>query len=163
MGIEGFLAADGDAPQAAVHGVGRAPGRHRQLAFFQIRQLVLALEGLVTHRRQHRQVRRQRAQGDFEAHLVIAGRRAAMGDGIGAELARHQRDGLGLHDALGAHAQRIELAAAHIAHDQEAQHLLEIIGARIDGVVLDGAQRPGAGTERAGASPHQCRRYRPSR
>ena len=54
-----------------------------------------------------------------------------------AELARHARDGLRLHDALGADAQRIELAAAHVAHDEEAQHLLEVVRARIDLVVLD--------------------------
>jgi len=56
--------------------------------------------------------------------LVVAGGGAAVGDRVRAELARHQRDGLRLHHALRADAQRIELAAAHVAHDQEAQHLL---------------------------------------
>ena len=59
-------------------------------------------------------------------------------------LARHARDGLRLHDALGADAQRIELAAPHVAHDEEAQHLLEVVRARIDLVMLDGPERAGA-------------------
>ena len=59
-----------------------------------------------------------------------------------------QRDGLRLHHALGADAQRIELAAAHVAHDQEAQHLLEVVGARVDLVMLDGAERQRALAQR---------------
>ena len=117
-------------------------------AIFQIVELFLAFEGLVTHRRDHFQFRRERAQRHFETHLVIAGGRAAVGNGIGAQLARHERDGLRLHDALGAHAQRIELAATHVAHDQETQHLLEIVGTRVDLVMLDGAQRQRALTQR---------------
>ena len=78
----------------------------------------------------------------FEAHLVVAGGRAAVRDGVRAELARHERDLLRLHDALGAHAQRIELAAAHVAHDEEAQHLLEVVRARVDLVMRDGAVAP---------------------
>ena len=105
---------------------------------------------MIAHRREHRQLRGQRAQRHFEAHLVVAGRGAAVRDGVGAELARHARDGLRLHDALGADAQRIELAAAHVAHDQEAQHLLEVIGARIDLVMLDGAERTRAFAQRRG-------------
>ena len=34
--------------------------------------------------------------------------------------------------ALGADAQRVELAAPHVAHDQEAQHLLEEVAPRVD-------------------------------
>ena len=49
-------------------------------------------------------------------------------------------------------AQRVQLAAAHVAHDQEAQHLLEVVGARIDLVVLDGAERPRALAQRAAAA-----------
>ena len=115
--------------------------RHGQVARRQVVQLFLALEGLVAHRREHFQVRRQRAQRHLEAHLVVAGGGAAVRDHVGAQLARHARDGLRLHHALGAHAQRIHLAAPHVAHDQEAQHLLEVVGARIDLVMRDGAQR----------------------
>jgi len=49
-----------------------------------------------------------------------------------AELARHAGDGLGLHHALGADAQRIELAAPHVPHDEEPKHLLEVLLAGID-------------------------------
>ena len=83
--------------------------RHGQLALLQVLELFLALERLVAHRREHFEVRRQRAQRDFEAHLVVAGGRAAVRDHVRAELARHARDGLRLHHALGAHAQRIQL------------------------------------------------------
>ena len=144
-----LLAADGDAPEAAVDGVGGAERRHRQPALLQVLELLAALEGPVAHRREHLELRRQRAQRDFEAHLVVAGRGAAVRDHVGAELARHARDGLRLHDALGADAQRIELAAPHVAHDQEAQHLLEIVRARIDLVMLDGAERVRALAQRA--------------
>jgi hypothetical protein len=120
------------------------------------------LNGLVAHRRDDLEVRRQRAQRDFEAHLVVAGGGAAVRDAAAAELARHQRDGLRLHHALGADAQRIELAAAHVAHDQELQHLLEIVRARVDLVVLDGAQRlarsaglGGGGVDAAGVHRHR--------
>ena len=67
-----------------------------------------------------------------------------MRDGVRAELARHERDLLRLHDPLGAHAQRIELAAAHVAHDQETQHLLEVIRACVDLVMRDGTVSFGA-------------------
>ena len=55
----------------------------------QIVELFLALEGLVAHRRDHLELRRERAQRHFEAHLVVAGGRAAVRDGVRAELARH--------------------------------------------------------------------------
>ena len=142
FGGQRFLATDGHAPQAAIDGIRGAVRRHRQVARLQIVQLFLALERLVAHRRDHFELRRERAHRHFEAHLVVAGGGAAVRDGIRAELARHQRDGLRLHDALGAHAQRIELAAAHVAHDEEAQHLLEVVRARVDLVMLDGAVAP---------------------
>ena len=141
FGSQRFLAADRHAPQAAIDGVGRAIRRNRQVARLQIVELFLALERLVAHRRDDFELRRQRAHRHFEAHLVVARGRAAVRDGIRAELARHQRDGLRLHDALRAHAQWIELAAAHVAHDEEAQHLLEVVRARVDLVMLDGAVR----------------------
>ncbi len=122
--------------------------RHRQLALGQVLELFLALERLVAHRREHFEVRRERAQRDFEPHLVVAGRGAAVRDHVRAELARDARDGLRLHHALGADAQRIHVAAAHVAHDQEAQHLLEVIGARIDLVMRDGAERERALVQR---------------
>ena len=113
--------------------------RHGQAALREVVELFLALEGAVAHRRDHLELRCERAQRDLEAHLVVAGGGAAVGDAAGAELARHACDGLRLHDPLGADAERIEVAAAHIAHDQEAKHLLEVLGARVDLVVRDGA------------------------
>ena len=157
LGGQRLLAADGHAPQAAIDGVRGAERRHRQVARLQIVELFLALEGLVAHRRDHFELRRERAQRHFETHLVVARGRAAVRDGIRAELARHQRDGLRLHDALGAHAQRIELAAAHVAHDQEAQHLLEVVGARVDLVMLRWRR---SAFERSAASSRRRRRCR---
>ena len=146
---ERFLAADGHAPQAAIDRIRGAERRHRQIALLQILELVLPLEGLVAHGREHFEIRRERAQRHFEAHLIVAGGGAAVRDHAGAELARHVRDGLRLHHALGAYAQRIELATSHVPHDEETQHLLEVIRARIDDVMLDGAERLRALLERA--------------
>ena len=67
-----------------------------------------------------------------------------MRDHVGAQFAGHACDGLSLHGALGTHAQRVHLAATHVAHDQKAQHFVEIVGARIDLMVIDSAQRNGA-------------------
>ena len=123
--------------------------RHRQIALLQIVELFLALERLVTNRREHLELRRQRAQGDFEPHLIVARCGAAVRNHVGAKLARHSRNGLCLHDAFRAHAQRIELPALDVAHDEEAQHLLKIIGARVNLMMLDGAQRLGAFRQRS--------------
>ena len=54
--------------------------------------------------------------------------------------------------ALRADAQRIELSAPHVAHDEKAQHLLEVVGARIDLVVLHGAERARARPPACGAA-----------
>src|SRR6185312_1061142 len=118
-------------------------------AALQVIELFLALEGAVADRCEHFELRRQRAHRDLEAHLVVTGRGAAVGDHVGAELARHVRDGLRLHDAFRADAKRVHLAALHVAHDEEAQHLLEVIRARIDLMMLHGAQRPSALGQRA--------------
>ncbi len=158
LGGQCFLAANGDAPQAAIDGIRGAVRRQRQIARRQIVQLFLALERLVAHRRDHLELRRERAHRHFEAHLVIAGRRAAVRDGIRAELARHERDLLRLHDALRAHAQWIELSAAHVAHDEETQHLLEVIRARVDLVVRDGAVRLASAPPASSRPRRRCRR-----
>ena len=147
-----LLAADGDAPETAVDRVGRAAGRQRQSALLQVRLLGAAHKGMIAHRREHLQLRGQGAQCDFEAHLVIAGRGAAVRDHAAAELVRHARHGLCLHDAFGADTERIELAAAHVAHDQKAQHLLEIIGARVDLMMRARTERQGTLTQCAGAA-----------
>ena len=84
------------------------------------------LNALVAHRRENRQLRRERAQRDFEAHLIVAGGRAAVRHDLGAELARVFGNRLRLHHALGADAQRIHLAALHVAHDQVLDHLVEV-------------------------------------
>jgi hypothetical protein len=73
-----------------------------------------------------------------------------VGDPVRAEFARHARNRLCLHDALGSHAERVELSAPHIAHDEEAQHLLEVLGARIDEVMRDGAELSSPFRERGG-------------
>src|SRR6185312_2008237 len=47
---------------------------------------------------------------------------------------------LRLHDALGAHAQRVQLTAPHVAHDEKAQDLLKVVRTRIDLMMLHGAE-----------------------
>ena len=86
--------------------------------------------------------------------------RCSRARSVRAEPARHARDGLRLHDALGADAERVELAAPHVAHDEEAQHLLEVIGARVDLVMLDGARAHAPARPACGPRPHRCRRCR---
>ena len=140
LGGQRFGAADGHAPQAAVDRIGRAVRRHRQLARLQVFELFRALESLIAHGCKHFQVGRQGAQRHFKAHLVVAGRGATVGDHVGAQFARNAGDGLSLHGALCTHAQRVHLTATHIAHDQEAQHLLKVIGAGVDLVMGNGTQ-----------------------
>jgi len=47
---------------------------------------------------------------------------------------------LGLQHAFCAHTQRVDPAAAHVAHEQVLEHLFEIGGARVDQMMFDGAQ-----------------------
>jgi hypothetical protein len=103
-------------------------------------QLLVALEGAVAHRRDDFQSRRQGAQGHLEAHLIVAGGRATMRHHLGAKPQGDLRDGLRLQHALRAHAERIHTAAPHVAHDQELEHLIEVGGAGVDQVMLDGAE-----------------------
>ena len=141
FGGERLLAADRDAPQAAIHRIGSAVRWDRELAILEILELFGPLERLVAHRRENRELRRERAQRDFEAHLIVAGRRAAVRDDFRAELARVFGDRLRLHDALGADAQRIHLAALDVAHDQEPDHLIEVRPLRLDEDVVLRAER----------------------
>jgi hypothetical protein len=62
-------------------------------------------------------------------------------DRVGAEPAGPLRDGLRLQHPLGADAERVQVAAAHVAHDEKAQHLREIGRSRVDQVVRNGAER----------------------
>ena len=52
----------------------------------------------------------------------------------------HLSDGLRLHYALRADAQRIQAAPADVAHNEEFEHLVEIYRARIEQMMLDGAE-----------------------
>ena len=139
-GGEGFLSADRHAPESAIDGICSAKGRHRQPPRAQILQLVRTLQGLIAHRCQNFQLRRQGAQRHLEAHLIVAGRRAAVGNHARAQRARHARDRLRLHYALRADAERIELSAPHVAHDEEAQDLLEVLSTGVDQMMLHRAQ-----------------------
>ena len=140
--VERLLAADRHAPEAAVDRVGGADtAAPAGCAAAGTRAAPGRLKALVAHRREDLELRRERAQRHLEAHLVVAGGGAAVRDHVRAELARQLRDGLRLQHALGADAQRIEVAAPHVAHDQEPQHLLEVRGPRVDEVMRDGAQR----------------------
>ena len=150
VGDQRLLAADRDAPQAAVHRVGRAEGWHGQLALLQVLELLGSLEGTIADGCQDLELRRERAQCDFEADLVVAGRGRPVRDDVRVELARELGDGLGLEHALRADAQRIEIAATHVAHDEVLEHLLEVCGPRVDEVMGDGAERPRALLEHAG-------------
>src|SRR6185437_9743832 len=151
-GGECLFTADRDTPQPAIDGIRGSEWRYRQVALLQVFQFLLTLEGAVAHRSNDFQLRRERAQRHFETYLVITGGRAAVGNRVGAELARHVRDGLRLHGTLGADTERIQLAALDVSHDEKAQHLLEIIRTSIDLVMLDVAERASALTKRTSGS-----------
>jgi hypothetical protein len=90
----------------------------------------------------------ERAQRHLEAHLVVAGGGAAVRDRGGAEFDRFRRHGLRLHGALCADAERVELAAAHVADQQPLQHALEVFAPRVHEVMGHGAERERARLER---------------
>src|SRR5450631_197851 len=135
-----FFAADGDAPEAAVHRIGGAERRDGKLAVLEIFELFRPLEGAVADGRNDLKVRRQRAQRDFEADLVVTRRRAAVRDHRGLERKCHLSDGLGLQYALGANAQRIQAPPSDVAHDEEFEYLVEIRRARIEQMMLEAAE-----------------------
>ena len=114
--------------------------RNRKPAVFQVFELFRSLECPIAHRRYDLDAGRQGTQRHLEAHLIVACGRASVRDHRRLERPRHLRDDLRLKDALRADAQRIHAAAAHIAHEQKLQHLLEIGGARFDEMMGDGAQ-----------------------
>ncbi len=119
----------------------------------EILELFGSLERAVAHRCNDLNVGSESAQRDFEAHLIVARRRAAVRDALGFQRQGHLRDGLRLQHAFRAHAQRIEAAAAYVAHDEKPQHLVEIRGARVNQMMRHGAQLGGAlgqGTRRGG-------------
>src|SRR5262249_11013020 len=132
-----FLATDRDTPEPAIDRVSRTERGHREAALLQIVELLLALESLVANWRKDLQIRCEGAQGYFESNLVVARSRAPMSNHVSAELPRHARDCLCLHDTFRTHTERIELATLHIAHDQKAQHLFKIVCARVNLMMLD--------------------------
>ncbi len=67
----------------------------------------------------------QGLQDDLETHLVVARGRAAVRNRVGAELGGKLGEVLGLNAALGADAQRVQLPATHVAHDQVLEHAVE--------------------------------------
>ena len=133
---------------------------------FEILELFRPLECAVADRRDDLEFRRQGAQGHFEAHLIVARRRAAVRDHLGFERERHLRNRLRLQHPLRADAQRVYAAAPHIAHEQVFEHLLEIRGARIDQMMFNGAQlmralgerARGGGIDAAGVDGHRDHR-----
>ena len=95
-------------------------------------EFLLTLEMPVTNGRDHFEFGCERAQRHLEADLIVACRRAAMGDAAGTQLSRHECDGLSLHDAFRANTQGIKLAAPDVSHDEKAQHLIKVIGTSVD-------------------------------
>jgi len=105
---------------------------------------------VVANRREHLEPRVQGPERNLEAHLVVARGRAAVGDRVAAQHRRLFRADLGLQAPLGADAQGIELAPAHVAEDQVPDDLVEELAAGVDGDVLLGAQGQGPGLEGGG-------------
>src|SRR5262249_54773651 len=88
------------------------------------------------------------ADGYVEAHLVVAGARAAVGHGVRAQLERHAHDRLGLRRALAAHGDGIDAAAQHVALDEVRDEAPPDVGARVHRAVLAHAEGPRARLDR---------------
>ena len=113
-------------------------GRPRGL---QVCELFVAYPGVVAHRCQYLQTRTQRSEGNFETHLVVPGcrttvrnRRRTAGIGEFGEAG-------GLQSALGTDAQRVGLAAQHVAGQQVTNHVVEKVFLGVDEYVFDSTQR----------------------
>ena len=136
-----LLAADRHAPQAAVDRVGGAERRHRQLARFQVRDLLGALEGAVADGRQDLKLRAPACAARPRSAPGRCRRRSSRGRRRRCRAAREVRDGLRLQHALGADAERIGCPRRTLPITRKRKHLLEVSGARVDEVVRDGAER----------------------
>ena len=95
---------------------------------------------MIPYRRQDLKLRRQGLENDLEAHLVISGGRAAMGNRRRAEVPGRVGQAARLNPAFGAHTQRIHLPPAYVAHDQVLEHLVEEIAPGFHEDVVHGAE-----------------------
>ena len=152
LGRQRFATADRDAPETAVDRVGRTLCRQRQVVRFEVGELFVAHPAVVAHRREDLEARHQRAQRNLEAHLVVAGRRAAVGDRRRAAFFCECGKAFGLQSTLGADTQGIGLAAQHVAGDQETDDVVEEGLLRIDQHVFYGAELQRALFQRFGGA-----------
>ncbi len=136
-----LLPADGGAPQAAVDRVARRVGRHVETALGQKGRRVFPAEAQSADGREHVEVLAQNLQRHVEPDLVVAGAGGAVRHGLRPHLLGHVHDAAGLHHPLGPHAQRIDVAAQHVALDQIAQVIGVQLVAPVDHHVVGGAQR----------------------
>ena len=116
--------------------------------FLEVGQLLGAHPAVVAHRREHLEARVQCAQGNFEAHLVVARGGAAVRDRRRAPRFGQFCKALSLQAALGADTQRVGLAAQDVAGDQVANDRIEELLLGVDQQVLDRAQCVCASFER---------------
>jgi hypothetical protein len=89
----------------------------------------------------------ERADRDVEADLVVAGARAPVRDGLGADRLGHLDGLLGLDDPLGAHRHRVDAAAQAVALDEVGDESVVDGLARVDGAVVSHAELPRAGRD----------------
>jgi hypothetical protein len=142
-GVVRLLAADGRAEQALVQAVGHVLLGHGDAVLLEPVALLPPAPVELAHRREDREAGRERADGDVEADLVIAGAGAAVRDRVGAELLRDAHHRLGLRRALAADRDRVDAAAQHVALDQPGHVARPDVGARIHRAVPGDAQLPG--------------------
>ena len=112
-------AAPGRAPEAAVDRVGAGLGRHRQPALLEVGDGLFALDAEVADRGHDLEVGRENAERDVEPDLVVAGAGRAVRDRLRADGPRRLDHRERLLGPLGRHAQRVDLAAEHVALDEE--------------------------------------------
>ena len=161
FGVEQFAAADACPPDAHVVGVFQLGEVGLEAVGVQIVHLLLAREFLVACQGDDFHARRHHEERHVEAYLVVAGTRAAVGDGIGADFLGIAGNGDGLEDAFRAHRDGVAVIAQYVAENHVFQRLLIIflrhverhvcLRSQLVGVFLVGFQLFGAEASRVGA------------
>ena len=82
-------------------------------------------------------------ESHVEPHLVVAGSRGTVGDGIGSDFLGVARNGHALENTFGRHGDGVDIVAQHVAVDHELEALLVVFVGNVERHVLLCAQLVG--------------------